>query len=314
MWKYITMRLLGGVVTLFAASFVVFGALYLVPGDPVANLLGGMQVTPEMVEAVRQQYHLDDPFLMRYVSWITSFVQGDLGQSLQFRQDVGPLLASRVPVTIMLVVMSGLWIVIGGLGMGVLAALFPGRVDRAVVNLTALASAVPVFITALILIFIFSTELRWFPAYGSGGGFWDSVYHLILPSLAMGLFYTGLVARVSRASIRRELDSEHVWVARARGIEGSPLFTKHVLHNALPPILTQSGIVVAGLLVSSQIVERAFSLNGLGSLLISSVQSIDFAVVQAVMMIVILAFVLTNLVIDLLLIVIDPRIAIGGKK
>jgi peptide/nickel transport system permease protein len=312
MWRFILLRLAGGAVTLLLASFIVFGAMYLVPGDPLGNLIGGMNITPDQIAIIRNQYGLDLPFWQRYFEWLSGALRGDFGLSLQFQQNVTGLIASRIPTTAMLVAMSAIWIVIGGLVLGTIAAFKAGRIDRAIVSITATTAAVPVFITALLLIYAFSTGLRWFPAFGNGDGFFDQVYHLFLPSLAMGIFYVGLVTRATRSSMRSELDSEYVAVARVRGIVGWPLFSRHVLRTSLPSIMTISSVLIAGLLVSSQIVEVSFGLSGVGSLLIQSVRSIDFSVVQAITMLVITAFVVTNLVVDLIMPLIDPRIARRG--
>jgi len=307
MLRYLLGRIAGLVATLVVASFIVFGALYLVPGDPASNLLSGMKVTPELVASVREQYHLNDPFFVRYWDWVMGLLHGDFGQSLHFRQDVAGLILSRLPTTMLLVLMAGLLIVIGGLAVGAFAAFRPGIVDRLTLSSTAIVAAIPMFVSALVLIYAFSSGLGWFPAFGNGSGFWDRVYHLILPAIALAIAYMALVARVTRSSMRAELRSEHVFVARGRGITGERLFFRHVLRNALPPVFTLAGVVVAGLLVSSQIVEVAFGLSGIGSLLVQSVQTDDFPVVQAITMIVVFAFVITNLVIDLLLPLVDPR-------
>lgn len=305
----IVKRLAGALITLLVTSFVVFGALYLVPGDPVATLLRGRKVTPEAVAAVREQYRLDDPFLVRYWDWLTGLFVGDFGQSLQFRQDVAGLIASRLPTTALLIGMSAVLIVIIGMALGLFSALKPGRIDRVIVGVTSVASSIPVFISALLMIFIFAARLSWFPAFGAGqDSLFDRVYHLTLPSLALAFSYAGIVARVSRSSFRRELSSTRLEAARARGLSGPYLLRHHVVRNGLVPVLTLSGSLVAGLLVTSQIVEVAFGLNGLGSLLVESVRSIDFAVVQAIAVIIVAAFVVTNTLIDLLLPVIDPQL------
>jgi len=312
MWRFILIRLAGGAVTLVLASFIVFGAMYLVPGDPLSNLIGGMNITSEQIAIIRNQYGLDLPFWERYVVWATGAVRGDFGLSLQFQQNVTNLIASRIPTTAMLVVMSTVWIVLGGLVLGAVAAFKAGRVDRAIIGTTAITAAVPVFITSLLLIYTFSVGLRWFPAFGNGTGFWDQVYHLVLPSLAMGIFYIGLVTRTTRAAMRTELESDYVAVARIRGIVGRPLFSRHIFRTSLPTIMTLSSVLIAGMLVSSQIVEVSFGLSGIGSLLIQSVKSVDFAVVQAITMLVITVFVVTNLIVDLLMPLIDPRVVRGG--
>jgi peptide/nickel transport system permease protein len=155
-------------------------------------------------------------------------------------------------------------------------------------------------------------QLGWFPSFGSGDGFWDTVYHLVLPSIALAVVFVVLVGKVTRSSMIDQLDREHVEVAISRGIRRGTVVRRHVFRNAVGPILTVSGMLVAGLLVSSSIVEAAFGLAGIGSLLVQSVDRLDFPVVQAIVLLVVTAFVLVNAVIDVLEPWIDPRSAAGA--
>ncbi len=309
---YFVRRLVAMLATLLVASFVVYGALYLAPGDPVSMLISGNVVTPELIASVREQYGLDKPFLVRYTDWIVGVLGGDFGQSLRFQQDVSTLIGSRLPTTLLLVLMAGGLTIVIGVALGTFSALRPGAVDRTVLNATSFVASLPVFVTAFVFLFVFGVGLRWFPVSGGGENFADHVYHLALPSVTLAFALTALITRVTRASVKEQMGSEHVAVAEGRGVTGMKLYARHVFRNALTPILTQSGIVIAGLLVSSQIVEVAFGLDGLGSLLVQSVQTMDFPVVQAITLMVILAYVVTNMVIDLFLPVIDPRIQLGG--
>ncbi|MFI6799265.1 ABC transporter permease [Streptosporangium canum] len=316
MTSFLLRRITGILATLIATSFAIFGSVHLAPGDPATFLLGGRSASPAAVAAIKEQYHLNDPFLVQYVKWAGGVVTGDFGRSAQFRQDVAGLIGARLPTTLWLVGYAGLLILIGGLALGALAALRPGVVDRLVLIGTGVATATPAFVAAIGLISLFSIQLGWFPAFGNGAGPGDRIVHLTLPAAALALTFVGLLARVTRAAMLEELGREHVEVARSRGIPGTTVVRQHVLRNALGPITTVTGTVVAGLLVSASIVETAFGLSGVGQLLVSSVTVKDFPVVQAVSLLVVLAFVSANLLVDVVHPLIDPRLshAKGGTS
>ncbi|WP_326641118.1 ABC transporter permease [Streptosporangium sp. NBC_01755] len=313
---FLLRRAAGIIVTLLVTSFLVFGSVHLAPGDPASFLLGGRSASPAAVAAIKEQYHLNDPFLVQYTKWIGGIVTGDFGKSVQFRQDVGGLIGARLPTTLWLIGYAGLLILIGGVAIGALAALRRGTVDRVVLIGTGVATATPSFVAAIGLISLFSVQLGWFPAFGNGSGFGDRINHLTLPAAALALTFIGLLARVTRTSMLAELGREHVEVARSRGVPGSDVVRRHVLRNALVPITTVTGTIVAGLLVATSIVETAFGLSGVGQLLVGSVTVKDFPVVQAISLMVVLAFVCANLIVDLIHPLIDPRLshAKGGTR
>ena len=299
--------------TLFLASLLVFFSRFLVPGDPVSFLLRGRKPSPEAIAQVTAQYGLDLPPWQQYLDWLAGILQGDFGRSLQFRQDVTVVIGERLPVTLGLVVMAGTMIAIVGLIAGAVAALNRGRVlDRAVlVGLTVLG-AIPSFVGSIVLIAVFAVQLGWFPSFGSGEGFFDTVYHLVLPSIALAIVFVVLVGKVTRSSMVDQLGREHVEVATSRGLTRGTVIRRHVFRNAIGPILTVSGLLVAGLLVASSIVEAAFGLAGIGSLLVQSVDRLDFPVVQAIVLLIVTAFVVVNAIIDILEPWIDPRSAAGA--
>ena len=300
--------------TLFLASLLVFFSRFLVPGDPVSFLLRGRKPTPEAVAQVTAQYGLDLPAWQQYVQWLGGVLQGDFGRSLQYRQDVTAVIGERLPVTLGLVVMAGLMIAVVGLVGGIVAALNRGRLlDRAVLIGLTVLGAIPSFVASIVLIAVFAVQLGWFPSFGSGdGGFLDTVYHLVLPSIALAVVFVVLVGKVTRSSMVDQLGREHVEVATSRGLGRATVVRRHVFRNAIGPILTVSGVLVAGLLVASSIVEAAFGLAGIGSLLVQSVDRLDFPVVQAIVLLVVLAFVVVNAIVDLLEPWIDPRSAAGA--
>ncbi|GCD95186.1 ABC transporter permease [Embleya hyalina] len=313
MARYFLARFLGLAMVLLATSFLVFSAIHLAPGDPVTFLLKGHPATPEAKAAVRAQYHLDDPFLSQYAQWLGDVCAGDFGRSVQFRQDVGALIASRLPTTLFLIGYAALLIVLAGVLLGIVAALRPGFVDRFVLIGTGVATATPSFVASIGLVSVFSVKLGWFPTFGGGQGFAGRVEHLTLPAVALAFTLSGLLARVTRSSMLDELAREHVEVARARGVAETDVVRRHVLRNALGPIVTVVGTMIAGLLVTTSIVETAFSVPGVGGLLVSSVNVKDFPVVQAVTLLTVAAFVLVNLVVDLLQPLVDPRLSPTGR-
>ncbi|MFG3346314.1 ABC transporter permease [Streptomyces sp. NPDC048018] len=312
--RYLLGRAAGLLGVLLVTSFVVFASVHLAPGDPVAFLLHGRPATPETVTALRAEYHLDDPLAVQYAKWLGGVLHGDFGRSAQYHQDVSALLGSRLTGTVLLVGYAALLVTVGGIAAGTLAALRPGLVDRTVLIGTGIATATPSFVSAIGLVSLFSVHLGWFP--GPGGtpeGLGDRLYHLTLPAFALATTFAGLLARVTRSAMLDELGREHVDVARARGVAGRTVVRRHVLRNSLGPIVTVGGTMLAGLLVTTSIVETAFDVPGIGSLLVQAVSAQDFAVVQAVTLLSVAAFVLVNLLVDLLAPLIDPRLTLHGE-
>ncbi|MFP3986693.1 ABC transporter permease [Streptomyces sp. E11-3] len=315
MIRYLTGRLLGLVAVLLVTSFVVFGTVHLAPGDPVSFLLSGRPASPDAKAALRAQYHLNDPLFTQYLKWLGGVLGGDFGRSVQFRQDVGALIGGRLAGTALLIGYAAALIGVFGVLAGVLAALRPGPVDRLVLMGTGVATATPPFVSAIGLISLFSVQLGWFP--GPGGtpeGLADRLLQLTLPAFALAITLAGLLARVTRSAMLDELGREHVEVARSRGVAEATVVRRHVLRNALGPIVTVGGTMFAGLLVSTAIVETAFNVSGVGSLLVQSVTVKDFPVVQAITLLTVASFVLVNLLVDLLMPVIDPRLSLTGRS
>jgi peptide/nickel transport system permease protein len=301
-------RIIGGALATFlVASLVIYFALDLAPGDP-ATALAGNRATPQMIANIRHQYGLDRPLPVRYVSWLGDALHGNFGESLQFHQSVSSLLAPRVVVSLWLVVYASLIIMIVGIGAGLL----PSFVRRSNVVVTVLASvgiAVPTFVAAMILIQVFALDLGWFPTTGSGsGGVGQRVSHLTLPAIALALSWSAYVGQITRASVRQQERLEHVDTARGRGLPPLMVFRRHVLRNASVPIVTISGLTVAGLIAGSIVVETAFNLGGMGSLLVQSVSAKDSNVVLAVSLILVAAFVVANTVADVAQLALDPRV------
>lgn len=290
------------------SSFLVFSALYVAPGDTITFLSGGRTLGPEAIAAINAEYRLDEPFFTRYALWLGDVAQGDFGNSLVSGVPVSDIIAPRIGTTVMLMAMAGVMAIVGGVVVGLLAGLC-GRRARHVINGGAnLAMAAPPFVVASLLTAVFAVGLGWFPVLGSGEGFLDQIYHLFLPSIALSLGAAAYIGRVAAVAIEEASDSEYVATARSRGIPHSAIVRRHILRNALVPITTVAGITFAGLIATSVVVESAFGLDGIGSLLVQSVLARDFAVVQAIALLLVGGFLLTNIAIDLLYTRLDPRL------
>jgi peptide/nickel transport system permease protein len=311
--QFLARRLAMLAATLLVSSFVIFSALYLAPGNPIAVLSGGRSLPPDSVKVLEDRYHLNDPFLTQYWIWLTNALHGDLGISILLRTNVSDLILQRASTTAGLVLYSSLIIVVLGVGLGLLGGLKPGWIDTSVIVTSAISAALPSFVAAIILTLVFSVSLGWFPSLGTGSGFLDTVYHLTLPAIALAISSLAIVARVTRASVREEFGREHVQTAISRGIPYPQLVRRHVLRNAAIPITTVSGITIASLIAGAAVVERAFGLNGLGAYLVLAAANKDFAVVQGISLVLVATFVVVNLVVDVLYAVLDPRIAFGSR-
>ncbi len=308
MAAFVGRRLAGLVVTCLITSIVVFGALHLAPGDPVAFLFHGRQPTASQLAAVRAEYHLNDSLPKQYWLWLTRLLHGHLGQSIAYQEPVSSLISSRAPTTLWLVGMAAVWTILLGIPLGAWAARKRGAVDEGILGVTTVAMATPSFVLAAIFIAVLAVALGWFPVFGAGSGLGSRIHHMLLPSLALGLGLVGLVARTTRASVRQELERDHVATAEARGLRPGLVFRRHVVRNSLGPVSTITGLALASLVAGTTVVETAFGLSGLGNLLVSSVQNNDFPVVQVVTLIMVIAFVLVNTVADLIAAAIDPRL------
>ena len=306
-------RIGGLLVTLFLSSIVIYSALLLTPGDPVAALAGGARPSPELIAQIRAEHHLDDSIVERYLQWLSGIFTGDLGRSFVYKTDVVNLIVPRLGVTLQLVLLTVVFIVAAGIGSGILAAVRGRGTDRAVGILTAIGMALPTFVVAILLIWIFAKTLGWFPVYGNGSGGLDRVWHLILQAVSLAVMYIAYVSRVTRSSMVQQLNSEHVETARVRGIPFTRILTIHVFRNASPQILAISGSVIASLFAISAIAEQAFGLSGLGSLLTEAAAREDLPVVQIVSLLLVTIFVILNAAADLISAVIDPT-SVAGRS
>jgi peptide/nickel transport system permease protein len=306
MLKFTLKRLFGLLVTLFAASFVIYSSIYVSPGSPESIIFGSRDPAPEVRAAVRQHLGLDQPFLTRYVRWLGEVLHGDLGTSMVSQQQVTSVLGPPLAVTSALVGYAALLLIVAGVGLGLLSALRPGPVD-ALINLAmSVATAIPAFVACGVTVSVFAVTLGWFPSYGLADGAGGRLHSLTLPAVSLAIIASGLLARITRAGAREQLASDHVQTAVARGLSRPRLIRSHVLRNTAGPVISVAGLQIAGLLAGAVVVEQAFGLGGIGQVLLNSVQQKDFAVVQATCLLLVGAFVLINLVADLLVAALDP--------
>lgn len=312
-WRFFARRLAMLAASLLVASFLIFAALYLAPGNPVATLSGGRPLPPSSIRILDARYHLNEPFLAQYWYWLDNALHGNLGISIILRENVSTLIASRIWTTAGLVLYASLIILVLGIGLGILSGLRPGVFDTGTLVTTAVSAAIPAFVAAIVLILLFAVKFRWFPALGNGTDFLSNVRHFTLPAVALATASLAIVARVTRAAIREEGDREHVQTAVSRGIPTRQLIQRHILRNAAIPITTISGITIASLIAVAAVVEVAFSLNGLGAYLVQSAENKDLAVVQGISLVLVTAFVVVNLLVDVLYALLDPRVALGSR-
>lgn len=312
-WRFFARRLAMLAASLLVASFVIFAAMYLAPGNPIAALSGGRSLPPASVRVLEARYHLNQPFFAQYWYWLGNALHGNLGISITLRENVSSLIASRIWTTAGLVLYASLLIGVFGIGLGIVAGLRQGALDTGTLVVTAVSAAIPAFVAAIVLILLFAVRLGWFPALGNGTSFLDDVRHFTLPAIALATSSLAIVARVTRATIREEGAREHVQTAVSRGIPARQLIRRHVLRNAAIPITTITGITIASLIAVAAVVEVAFGLNGLGAYLVQSAESKDLAVVQGIALVLVTAFVVVNLIVDVLYAVLDPRVALGSR-
>ncbi|MGW9136660.1 ABC transporter permease [Streptomyces sp. NPDC055681] len=300
---------LSPVVTVLCATFLLFAALSLSPGDPVAALLGP-HASDSARAAMRARLGLDDPLPERYWHWLTGALHGDLGTSLTYREPVSDLLAPRLLTTLLLVAMSAVLILAAGLVLGGIGGTSP-RWRPWVNALSGLGIAVPAFVATTLLISVFAVNLDWFPTSGAGSGFTDRLWHLALPAVALSIGYAAYLIQMTSSAIGEEAEAEHVVTGRGRGLPRAWVFRRHILRNAALPVLTASGLTVAGLVAGAVVVEPAFGIDGIGSLLIRSVSAKDYPVVTAVSVLIVTVFVVVTTLLDAGQHLLDPRLRKG---
>jgi peptide/nickel transport system permease protein len=312
---YVARRLAALVVLVAVISFVVFSLLYLAPGSPEQVLLGARPSTPETIKAIRDEYNLDDPFLVQYGKWARAALRFDFGRSIRTNEPVVNGIAERFKLTLQLGGLAFLLTMALGVPLGVLAAVRKRTsVDRSIVALSVVGVSAPAFATGILLLYVFAVRVGWFPVFGEGTGIADRLRHLALPAAALALTGMGLVLKLTRTAVIGSLEQDYVTFARARGIPRRRVLSAYALRNGLVPIVTAGGLLLAYMLGGTVLVEVTFALPGLGSLLVDSVRTLDVPMVQALAILIATVVVLVNLLADLLYVAIDPRISFARAR
>jgi peptide/nickel transport system permease protein len=317
MLAYASKRVVFQLLVLLASSIVIFGMLRLAPGDPAVVLLGGHTPTKAAIDNINRKYDLKKPLPVQYAKWFSRVIRGDFGESISARDTVWNVLKPRLETTELLTAYATIIMILVGIPLGILSAVFRnGAIDVAATAGSLAFAAVPAYVVGLLLILLFGVELQWFPTLGGGegGSLIGRLDHLTLPAIALALSALALISRVTRASMISALDSEHVETARIRGFTERRVVFKHALRSALVPVVTITGVQAGYLIAGAILIEYTFGLNGIGQLLVTSVQNRDYAVVQAIALIIVAVFLVINLVVDLLYGVIDPRVRLAGRR
>jgi peptide/nickel transport system permease protein len=311
--RFFANRLAAVVPVMFGVSLVVFLLMHLAPGD-VATALLGPQATEAAKQALRHTLGLDRPLPVQYGAWLIHVASGDFGISIATQRPVMGLVLPRFLNTLVLTFASLLLAILIGYPLGMLAALRSRTaIDRGTMGVTLLLGSTPPYWLGLVLVLLFAIRLRWLPVSGmydiaGNGGMVDLLRHLVLPAITTALGPAAIITRMVRSSVREALDRPHVRVARAKGLARGTLLRRHVMRAALPPVITITGLQLGYLVGGALLTEVVFDWPGLGSLLYASITARDLPVVQATTLLIGLSFVLVNIAVDLLNVLLDPRL------
>jgi peptide/nickel transport system permease protein len=311
MFAYIVRRILATIPVMAVVALFVFALLYLSPGDPAA-IIAGDTATAEDIARIHAKLGLDEPLYIQFGSWVWRLLHGDLGISIFTNLPVSKLIEQRLEPTVALTISTLIVSVLLAIPMGVLAAWRAGSwIDRVVMVFAVLGFSVPVFVLAYILIYIFAIRADLLPVQGYvsiTGGFWPFLSHIILPSIALGMIYAALIARITRASMLDVLAQDYIRTAQAKGLGSEQVLIGHALKNAAVPIATIIGIGIALLISGVVVTETVFAIPGLGRLTVDAILRRDYPIIQGIILIFSAAYVLVNLLVDLSYTLLDPRI------
>ena len=304
-------RLLQLVPTLFFVSVIIFSLQRLLPGDP-ALAMAGEEQDPAVLEQIRKQYRLDQPLPVQYAAWVAAAVRGNLGESMRLKEPVFRLITQKFPVTMQLALMAIVIALTIGVTAGIVSAVWRNSWIDYAANLVALAGiSTPNFWLGIMLIFLFSVNLGWLPASGYVSpfeDFWQSVKTTILPAFVLGNSFAAVLMRHTRSAMLTALGANYVRTARAKGLPERVVILKHAMRNALTPVITLGALELGTLLSGAVLTEQVFSIPGFGKLIVDSVFNRDYPVVQGVVLITAAAYILLNLVADVLYILVNPRL------
>lgn len=314
MWYYVTKRILATLPVMGVVAVIVFLLLRLSPGDPAA-IIAGDDATSEDIAKIREHLGLDRPLLTQFVRWLGQLATGDFGNSIYLERPVLGLIMERVEPTLALSVTTIIFAVVLAVPIGVLAAWRAGTwIDQTIMALSVLAFSVPVFLIGYGLVIGFSLTLELLPVQGfvslaeDPGAFFR---HLVLPTVALGLVYTALIARITRATMLETLNEDFIRTARAKGVDEWTTIAKHAFRNTLIPVVTVLGITLSLLVGGSVVIEQVFALPGIGRLIVQGILNRDYPLVQGTMLLFGFAFVVINILVDIIYTIVDPRVRYG---
>lgn len=303
MLKYIVKRIVLMIPVVTVMTLIVFSIFYFAPGDPVSRI-AGPNVTPEVYESIRRKYGLDQPFIIQYLRFMKSVIEGDLGVSILQERPVIEMIKERLPVTLEIGLLGFLITFLIAIPAGVIAAVKKNTmVDYLCMSGTLLGTAIPTFWLGMLLMYLFAYKLRWFPISGYG-----TIRHLILPSFAIGLTNAAITARMVRSSMLEVLKQDYVRTARSKGLLEKVVIYRHALKNALIPVITLMGLRLGWIIGGSVALEIIFSIPGVGRLMVDSILARDYPVVQGSMIVLTSSIILANILADILYAIVDPRI------
>lgn len=306
MFAYAVRRILQFIPTIIGISLIMFCLLNVLPGNAALMAGGKRELSPEVIEQMKKKWGLDKPLYYRYLVYMKDLAHGDLGESFLRQEKVNKLLAGRIWPTLRLAVAAMVIALTLGIPLGFFSALKQGTwLDSSSMILAVSGVAMPQFWLGLLLMLFFSAKMSWFPTSGYGDG---DFIHLVLPAITLGLGSMALLARTTRAAVLEVLEEDFIRTARSKGLSILLINRRHVFQNTLVLILTTAGLQFGSLIGQTVIVEKLFSWPGLGSLLVDSIFLRDIPMIQGGILVIILAFLIVNLVVDLLYCVIDPRI------
>lgn len=311
--RYAGKKILTMCVTLFAVTLFVFLAFHMISGDPVTSMLG-TQATPERAEALREELGLNDPVLVQYGRWAAGFLKGDMGTSYSYRMPVSEMIVDKLPVTITMTLMAFVWMILIAIPVGLYAAKHEGGVvDRIITVVNQIIMAVPPFFAGILITFVFGMIFRLFTPGGyvsyqvNIGKF---VGYLFFPSLAIALPKAAMAIKLLRSSVISELKLDYVRTAYSRGNSKRSVLYRHVLKNAMIPVITFLGMALSDMIAGSIIIEQVFGIPGLGRILLTSISNRDYPVVMAVIVCIATLVLVVNMIVDVIYGLVDPRISV----
>lgn len=311
MFAYIIRRILATIPVMAIVALFVFSLLHLSPGDPAA-IIAGDTATADDIARIRQKLGLDEPLYIQFATWVWALLHGDLGISIFTNLPVSKLIAQRIEPTVTLTISTLIVAVVAAIPMGVVAAWKAGSwIDRVVMVFAVLGFSVPVFVLAYLLIYVFAISADLLPVQGFvsiGSGLGPFLSHLVMPTLALGMVFAALIARMTRASMLDVLAQDYIRTAQAKGLANDKVLIGHALKNAAVPIVTIIGIGVAALISGVVVTETVFAIPGLGRLTVDAILRRDYPIIQGIILVFSAAYVLVNLLVDLSYTFLDPRI------